>query len=110
MRELVMSGTKKPVNYNVGEALYPDEWFDSGAVWEIQAADLSRSSVHRGGVGRVDNNLSRGIGLRFPRFLRERDDKKPDQATSSEQVVDMFFSQSNGGGDEGGDSDNEDLI
>jgi DNA ligase-1 len=71
-----------------------------GCVWEIQAADLSRSSVHRGGVGRLDKHEDavvgdiRGIGLRFPRFLRERDDKKPDQATSAEQIVDMFFSQS----------------
>jgi DNA ligase-1 len=71
-----------------------------GCVWEIQAADLSRSSVHRGGVGRLDKHDdivvgdNRGIGLRFPRFLRERDDKRPDQATTAEQVVDMFFSQS----------------
>lgn len=95
LKEAVVRSKKKPVNYNVSEVLYPDEWFEPSVVWELQAADLSRSSVHRGGVGRIDGsgNTTRGIGLRFPRFLRERDDKKPEQATTSEQVVDMFYSQ-----------------
>eukprot|EP01039_Chlorochromonas_danica_P006387 gene6387-7041_t len=103
---------KKPVNFNVSEALYPDDWFEAGSiVWEIQAADLSRSSVHRGGLGRLDGE-GRGIGLRFPRFLRERDDKRAELATTSEQIVDMFFSQAtiegNGKAKEGGDDDEED--
>ena len=45
----------------------------------------------------------RGIGLRFPRFLREREDKLPENATSAEQVLDMYYSQA---GTSGGDKDN----
>ena len=65
-------------------------------VWELQAADLSKSSVHRGGVGRVDTSGVRGVGLRFPRFIRERPDKKPEGCTSAEQIVDMYNSQGEG--------------
>jgi DNA ligase-1 len=90
---LKLNSQKRPINYNVGDALQPDDWFEARVVWEIQAADLSKSSVHRGGVGRLTNDTNRGIGLRFPRFLRDRPDKTPETATTSEQIVDLYYSQ-----------------
>ena len=82
----------KSSQYNVSDALECDVWFDAVQVWEIKAADLSKSSAHRGAAGKT-GEAGRGIGLRFPRFERVRSDKKPEQATSSDQILEMYYDQ-----------------
>ena len=97
----------KSSQYIVESGLECDVWFDAVQVWEVKAADLSKSSLHRGAFGKLEEG--RGIGLRFPRFERIRDDKAPEQATTSDQVLDMYYNQDTVKGQEGfGDDDDDD--
>lgn len=83
--------SQKRMDYDVHESLFPDDWFDAVQVWEVAAADLSISPIHSGCCTLREDG--KGIGLRFPRFMRIRDDKNPDDATSSEQVLQMYEDQ-----------------
>merc|ERR1712032_965586 len=85
--------------------LKPDVWFEAVQVWEIKCADLSVSPVHTSAYGvKADG---KGIGLRFPRFLRVRDDKGPEESTGADQIVEMFEAQASVGKDGGGGGEDE---
>ncbi|KAG7386120.1 tRNA ligase [Phytophthora pseudosyringae] len=97
---------KPPSDYAIGEGIKPDVWFEASCVWEILGADLSISPKYTAAMGLVANE--KGISLRFPRFIRIRDDKETTQATSSSQIADLYQAQglttlTNGEEEEDGD-------
>jgi DNA ligase-1 len=78
----------KKAYYDTGTGKSADVYFEPRMVWEVLAADLSLSPIYTAGKGLVEE---RGISLRFPRFLRIRDDKGPEDSTSPQQVCTIFL-------------------
>uniref|UniRef100_A0A0A9XG50 DNA ligase 1 n=1 Tax=Lygus hesperus TaxID=30085 RepID=A0A0A9XG50_LYGHE len=77
---------------NIKKTLLPDVWFRPHFVWEVKCADLTLSPDHQTCVGRL--HPSSGISGRFPRFICVRKDKNVTDATTAEQVEQMYLSQS----------------
>ena len=75
--------------YSTGDE--PAVWFRPCAVWEVKGADFTLSPVHTAGLGMA--HPSRGISMRFPRFLRVRDDKAAEEATSGEAIAELYQAQ-----------------
>eukprot|EP00850_Spirogloea_muscicola_P002495 SM000009S23624 [mRNA] locus=s9:1126881:1136155:- [translate_table: standard] len=80
---------RRPPYYITDEQ--PDVWFSAHDVWEMRGADLTVSPVHKAAVGLV--HPSRGISMRFPRFLQVRVDKKPEDANTASDVAEFFLKQ-----------------
>ena len=69
----------------------PDVWLMPKQVWEVKAADFSLSPVYPAGQGLIDKD--RGISLRFPRFIRKREDKTPETSSSPELLSELYRQQ-----------------
>ncbi|KAI9889565.1 MAG: hypothetical protein M1814_005168 [Vezdaea aestivalis] len=70
----------------------PDVWFEAKFVWEVKTADLTLSPRYKA-AAKDDVDGGKGVSLRFPRFLKQRDDKKPEEATESKAIREMYAKQ-----------------
>lgn len=73
---------KKPKEYELHKIYTPDFWVEPGLVVEIAADEITKSPTH-----------SAGLALRFPRLVRFRDDKNPDQTTTKSELQNLFNMQ-----------------
>jgi len=76
----------------VESGLVPDYWIYPKYVLEVKGAEITISPVHRCAFNKVQDGA--GLAVRFPRFTgRFREDKKPEDATSSEEILEMYGHQ-----------------
>lgn len=90
----------------------PDVWFEPQEVWEMAFADITLSPVYTAAIGLVSED--RGLSMRFPRFLKKREDKGIDEASTSEFLAGLYRKQGEKAvvaaparGDAGGDDDQD---
>ncbi|KAJ5174436.1 uncharacterized protein N7482_000313 [Penicillium canariense] len=69
----------------------PDVWFEPQEVWEMAFADITLSPTYTAAIGLVSEE--RGLSLRFPRFLKVREDKSIDEATTSDYLALLWRKQ-----------------
>lgn len=88
-------GAKNTVGRKPGWVEYeggvPDVWFEPCEVWEVAFADITISPTYTAAIGLVRED--KGLSLRFPRFLRKREDKGVEEASSSEFLAGLWRKQ-----------------
>jgi DNA ligase-1 len=96
--ELVSSS--QPARYDVDKMVEADVWVDPSIVVEIKADEISRSPVHTAGrvmkatkSGNAQEVDIAGYALRFPRLEHFRDDKRPEEVTTLEEMHGLFQKQ-----------------
>jgi DNA ligase-1 len=82
IENLKLKTEEKPKQYLVDKNLVPDVWAVPGLVVEIEADNITVSPVH-----------TAGLALRFPRLLRFREDKSPEQATTLAEAKKLYRMQ-----------------
>ena len=88
---------EKPALYDVDKLMECDGWVDPQIVVVIKADEITRSPVHTAGremepskSGSAFSVKTPGYALRFPRLVEFRDDKRPEDATSVEEIMEMY--------------------
>jgi len=66
-----------------------DYWFQPTIVLEVLGAEITLSPIHTCAFGTVKPGV--GLAIRFPRYTgRVREDKRPEDATTAEEIVNMY--------------------
>ncbi|KAJ1325885.1 DNA ligase 1 [Microdochium nivale] len=69
----------------------PDVWFEPQEVWEMAFADITLSPTYTAAIGLVSQD--RGLSMRFPRFLKKREDKSIEEASTNELLASLYRKQ-----------------
>ncbi|KAK0710496.1 hypothetical protein B0T21DRAFT_298075 [Apiosordaria backusii] len=72
----------------------PDVWFNPCEVWEVAFADVTVSPTYTAAIGMVFQD--KGLSLRFPRFVRKREDKGVEEGSTSGFLAGLYRKQEAG--------------
>jgi DNA ligase-1 len=76
----------------VSSEMKADVWFTPTKVLEVSADEITLSPLHTCALGSIRRGS--GLALRFPRFTgRYRDDKSPEDATSTKEALEIYHRQ-----------------
>ncbi len=75
----------------VDSLLEADIWFSPVTIIEILGDEITLSPIHTCAFNRLREDS--GLAIRFPRFIRWREDKSPEDATQIDEVVNMYRAQ-----------------
>ncbi|KAF2691007.1 DNA ligase 1 [Lentithecium fluviatile CBS 122367] len=106
LSEIVIDRPKPFYTHSSGNKDQPDVWFEPRYVWEVKTADLTLSPRYKAAADEVGGG-GKGVSLRFPRFIKERDDKKADQASTSRMIAEMYQRQESVGKSKGPSVDDD---
>ena len=73
----------------VDSDIKPDFWVDLKYVVAVAADEITRSPTHTAGKTSEDS----GYALRFPRMMELREDKSPEEATTVQEIIEMYKMQ-----------------
>jgi len=77
---------------NVDSLIDAEVWFRPKVVMEILGDEITLSPIHTCAFERLREES--GLAIRFPRYLRLREDKAPEDTTTVNEIVEMYRAQS----------------
>lgn len=88
----------QPKNVDCDKNLAPDVWVSPELVCQIRADEITKSPIHKAGQTAKSSSDSKlkqdqaavGYALRFPRFMGYRSDKSALEATTTEELIELY--------------------
>ena len=75
----------------VESVMKADYWLVPSEVHEVLGAEITLSPIHTAGLGKL--RAGSGLAIRFPRLKRLRTDKGPEDATTVQELIEIYERQ-----------------
>jgi len=91
LTEKLGAGKRAEKHPRVESTMKADFWLVPSSVLEVLGAEITLSPIHTAGFGKV--RAGSGLAIRFPRHKQLRTDKAPEDATTVQELVEMYGHQ-----------------